>query len=59
MKPRKPDDQIKDNLIKVRVTDEQKRLFAESANEAGLDVSSWLRQAGLREAKGSDREGAG
>jgi uncharacterized protein (DUF1778 family) len=57
-KPRKAPDELKDNLIKVRVTDDQKRLFADTAEAEGLDVSSWLRQVGIRAAKVvSDREG--
>lgn len=56
-KPRKAPEDKKDNLIKVRVTDDQKRLFADTAEGEGLDVSSWLRQVGIRAAKGSDREG--
>lgn len=55
-KPRKAPDERKDNLIKVRVTDDQKQLFAETAKAEGLDVSSWLRQAGVRAAKVVDRE---
>ena len=50
-KRRKPLKERKEDLIVVRVTAEQKRLFAETATEAGLDVSGWLRFLGLREAK--------
>jgi len=57
-KPRKAPDELKDNLIKVRVTDDQKRLFTDTADAEGLDVSSWLRQVGIRAAKMvGDRKG--
>ena len=50
MKRRKPKSQRKDALVRVRVTDEQKEMFANSALQSGLDVSSWLRLVGLKEA---------
>lgn len=40
-------------MIKVMVTSEQKRVFTEAAERAGLDLSNWLRSIALREAKGS------
>jgi len=43
----------KDDSIRVRVTADQKRQFADAAQAAGLDVSVWLRMLGVREAKGS------
>lgn len=49
MKRRKPKAQRKEESIRVRVTEEQKRLLMERADKAGLDVSAWLRAIGLRE----------
>lgn len=40
----------KDDAIRVRVTADQKRLFAEASEREGLDVSVWLRMLGIREA---------
>lgn len=40
----------KDALIRVRVTEDQKALLMAAADEAGLDVSAWLRALALREA---------
>jgi hypothetical protein len=51
MKRRKPKAQRKEELVRIRLTDEQKELFVNSATDAGLDVSSWLRSLGLREIK--------
>jgi uncharacterized protein (DUF1778 family) len=51
-KRRKTDDERKGELLKVRVNDEQKRLFAEAAARDGLDLSSWVRFVCLRAAKG-------
>ncbi|WP_437839261.1 plasmid mobilization protein [Sorangium sp. So ce1153] len=50
---RKPDEQRKEAVIKIRVTEEQKRTLTEAADREGLDVSAWLRRLGLREASAS------
>lgn len=49
MKRRKPKAQRKEQMIRVRVTEEQKRALSERAQREGLDVSAWLRALGLRE----------
>jgi uncharacterized protein (DUF1778 family) len=42
----------KDELIKIRVTADQKRLLVKAAKSEGMDeVSTWLRALGLRRAK--------
>ncbi len=51
MKRRKSKAQRKEELVRVRLTGEQKELFVNSAAGAGLDVSSWLRSLALREIK--------
>lgn len=50
MKHRKTKAQRKEELIRVRVTSEQKKTLAEAATTAGLDISAWLRSIALREA---------
>lgn len=50
-RPPKGEDR-KGDLIRVRVTAEQKATLSAAAERAGLDVSSWLRALGLREAQG-------
>ena len=47
---RKPVADLKEDLIQIRVTAEQRRLLKEGADRAGLDLSSWLRMVGLRAA---------
>jgi uncharacterized protein (DUF1778 family) len=37
----------KDALIRVRVTEAQRLVFAKAATQAGLDLSSWLRTVAL------------
>lgn len=49
-KRRKPKAQRKEETVRIRVTVEQKRTLSAAADRAGLDVSSWLRALGLREA---------
>jgi uncharacterized protein (DUF1778 family) len=42
-----------DISITSRVTAEQKRIMTEAADRVGLDLSSWLRQLGLKAADAS------
>lgn len=53
MKRRKPKAERKEQAIRVRVTEAQKRALVERAARDGLDVSAWLRTLGLREAQKS------
>jgi uncharacterized protein (DUF1778 family) len=50
-KRRKPKAQRKEDSIRVRVTDAQKKTLTDAAARAGLGVSSWLLTLGLREAQ--------
>jgi len=40
----------KDDVVRMRVTTEQKRAMETAAARAGLELSAWLRQLALREA---------
>lgn len=51
MKRRKPVSQRKEQLVRVRVTEEQKGLLMQAAEQTGLDVSSWIRALALQAAK--------
>jgi uncharacterized protein (DUF1778 family) len=51
MKRGKSKAQQKGEMIRVRVTREQKRLLMDAANAQDLDLSAWLRSVGLREAR--------
>jgi len=53
VKRRKPKHSRKEHLVQIRVTAEQKRILTEAADRVGLDLSSWLRQLGLK-AAGAD-----
>lgn len=48
---RKPDALRKDSLVRLRVTDDQKRALMEAAMSDGSDLSQWLLSLGLREAR--------
>jgi hypothetical protein len=50
VKRRKPKALRKEDMVRIRVSAGQKRLLVEAAERAGLDVSTWLRVLGLREA---------
>lgn len=40
----------KEDVVRFRVTDQQKRALVAAAEKEGLDVSAWLRQLALRAA---------
>jgi uncharacterized protein (DUF1778 family) len=40
----------KDDVVRMRVTTNQKRALENAANRAGLELSAWLRQLALRAA---------
>lgn len=48
-RPPKPAKTRKDDIIRIRVTADQKDAFEEVAETAGLDVSAWLRSLGVKE----------
>jgi uncharacterized protein (DUF1778 family) len=48
---RKPEDERKEFLLRVRVTSAQKDILQSAADKAGLDVSSWLRAVGIERAR--------
>jgi uncharacterized protein (DUF1778 family) len=50
MKRRKPKAERKDEVIRLRVSPDQKRTMMQAAQAAGLELSAWLRSLGLREA---------
>jgi uncharacterized protein (DUF1778 family) len=51
MERRKPDNERKELIVRIRLTADQKELLAEAAAKVGLDLSGWLRFIALREAK--------
>lgn len=57
-RPRKPTGTRKDEVIRIRVTEEQRQLFARAAERDGRDVSSWLRNLGVRAAQQEEGLGA-
>lgn len=50
MKRRKPKAERKEDVVRVRVTAEQKEALTRAAKKTGLDVSGWARSILLREA---------
>jgi hypothetical protein len=45
----------KQELIKIRVTSDQKATLVAAAERAGLDVSAWLRSLGLQSGRRGER----
>lgn len=50
MRRRKPKAERKEDVVRVRLTAEQKDALTRAAKKAGLDVSGWIRSIALREA---------
>lgn len=59
IKRRKTESERKEDVIKVTVTSEQKRVIVEHVNGLGLDVSSWLRSLALASVKEKAGSGEG
>jgi hypothetical protein len=55
-RPAKKKTEKKDDLIRVRVTDVQKRAFEESASKEGMDLSTFARVAMIEKARRSGVE---
>lgn len=51
IKRRKPKNERKSAVILVRVTEDQKETLSETASEAGLELSAWIRTVCLDKAK--------
>lgn len=47
---KRPGKGVKDDVVRMRVTVEQKRAMEDAAERAGLELSAWLRQLALRAA---------
>lgn len=51
VKPKKPPEKrTKDDVVRMRVTSEQKEAMTAAAANEGLELSAWLRQLALRAA---------
>jgi hypothetical protein len=48
--PKKPPKTRKDDVVRMRITAEQKRALLAAAARDGLELSAWLRQLALRAA---------
>ena len=51
MRPKKQKAERKDQVVQVRVTDEQKKLLEVAADAAGADLSTWIRMVALEKAR--------
>ena len=56
VKRRKALRELKQDLIQIRVTAEQRQKLKEAADHTGLDLSSWLRMVGLKAAAEGEKE---
>jgi uncharacterized protein (DUF1778 family) len=48
--PKKKEKPLKGDVVRMRVTVEQKRALTSAAERSGLELSAWLRQLALRAA---------
>jgi len=42
-RPKKPDGERRNNILRVRLTDDERRLLDQTAQGKALDTSSWAR----------------
>ncbi len=54
IKRRKTKKERKSEVILIRVTEDQKELLSDFANEKGLELSAWIRSVCLEKAKKSE-----
>lgn len=54
-RPRKEDAGRKDDVIRFRVTDEQRDLIQAAADARGVDLSAWIRELVLSAATDDDK----
>jgi uncharacterized protein (DUF1778 family) len=54
----KAPEELKQALIQVRVTTDQRQRLKDAADRTGLDLSSWLRMVGLRAALEIEKQGS-
>jgi uncharacterized protein (DUF1778 family) len=50
-RPEKPSDDTKSEMLRIRVTPEQKAELQAAADADALDLGTWLRQLGLKTAR--------
>lgn len=51
LKRRKPNVLRKEDVIRMRVTAEQRKTMQDAAHQAGLELSSWIRERALSAAR--------
>lgn len=42
-RPKKPVDDVRENVLRIRLTDEERKLLDEAASAKTLDTSTWAR----------------
>jgi uncharacterized protein (DUF1778 family) len=50
-RPKKPDDEARDNVLRIRLTTEERKTLDEAAKARGLESSTWARMELLTLAK--------
>jgi len=52
--PAKPPSRLKEQLVQIRLTTEQRQKFQQAADRLGLDLSSWIRMVCLKATESGD-----
>jgi uncharacterized protein (DUF1778 family) len=55
-RPKKPTGEARDNILRIRLTDEERKAIDDAAKERGLDSSAWARMELLALARKSIKE---
>lgn len=56
-RPKKPPGEARDNVLRIRLTDEERKAIDDAAKEHALDSSAWARMELLALAKKSSESG--
>jgi len=55
-RPPKPDSKRRNNVLRIRLTDADRKIIDRAAKQSGLDTSTWARRMLLELAGGCDQD---
>jgi uncharacterized protein (DUF1778 family) len=58
-RPKKPADEVRENVLRVRLTQSERDVLDQAAHLSGLDTSTWVRHELLILARAKAEEGRG
>ncbi len=55
-RPKKPEEEVRKNVLRIRLTNDERTTLDQAAERQGEETSTWARQMLLAMSKGSDRK---